>query len=296
VAKLIIFSLKLESNPNPILLKKSLLTLSVSLCYIAHPIFAQSLREHVSAVYLGLASYSNVHTDAFSFTNNQAALVKAKIAEAGFYSERRFLLKETTVYDAAMVLPSKSGNFGVNLVYAGFEDFNETQFGLAYAVDLGPKIDIGVQFNYYGYRIPGYTNANTVDFEVGAITHLTNKLNAGFHVYNPVGGKFFKSNEKLTAVYKFGFGYDVSDAFFASAEIVKEENFSASINAGLQYRFDKILFARVGIASATSTPYVGVGVAWDTFRIDVSCSFHPELGISPGLLFIANFGNTKKDE
>ena len=97
-------------------------------------------------------------------------------------------------------------------------------------------------------------------------------------------------------MYKFGFGYDVSDAFFASAEIVKEENFSASINAGLQYRFDKILFARVGIASATSTPYVGVGVAWDTFRIDVSCSFHPELGISPGLLFIANFGNTKKDE
>jgi hypothetical protein len=268
----------------------------VSLLYVVHPVFAQSLREHVSAVYLGLASYSNIHTDAFSFTNNQAALVKAKIAQAGFYSERRFLLKETTVYDAAIVLPSKSGNFGFNLVYAGFEDFNESQLGLAYAISLGPKIDVGIQFNYYNYRIPGYTNASTVNFEIGAIAHLTNKLNAGFHVYNPVGGKFFKSDEKLTAVYKFGFGYDVSDAFFASAEIVKEENFPSSINAGVQYRFDKILFARVGIVSATSTPYVGAGVAWDTFRIDVSCSFHPQLGISPGLLLIANFGNNKKDE
>jgi hypothetical protein len=260
-----------------------------------HPVFSQSLRAHVSAVYLGLASYSNVHTDVFSFTNNQASLTKAKVAEAGVYSERRFLLKETTVYDAAIVLPSKSGNFGINLVYAGFDDFNESQIGLAYAVSLGSKLDLGAQFNYYGYRIPGYANANTVDFEIGAIAHLTNKLNAGFHVYNPVGGQFFKSNEKLTAVYKFGFGYDVSDVFYASAEIVKEENFPSSINAGLQYRFEKQLFARVGIVSATSTPYAGVGVAWDDFRIDISCSFHPQLGISPGLLFIVNFGKENNE-
>lgn len=264
------------------------------LYYVAQPAFSQSLREHISAVYIGLASYSNEHTDAFSFTNNQAALVKARSTEAGIYSERRFLLKETTVYDAAVVLPSKNGNFGINLVYSGFEDFTETQFGVAYAKSLGNKLDVGVQFNYYGYQIPGYLNNNTVDFEIGAIAHLTNKLNAGFHVYNPVGGKFFKSDEKLTAIYKFGFGYDVSDVFFASAEIVKEENFPSSINAGIQYRFAKQLFARVGTSTGTSTPYVGVGVAWDIFRIDISCSFHPQLGISPGLLFIVNF-DSKKD-
>jgi hypothetical protein len=276
-------------------LKKNILILSVLLCNAVHPVLAQPLREHISAVYIGLACYSNEHTDAFSFTNNQASLTKAKAAETGVYSERRFLLKETTVYDASVVLPSKSGNFGVNLVYSGFEDFTEMQFGVAYAKSLSSKLDVGVQFNYYGYQIPTYSNNNTVDFEIGAIAHLTNKLNAGFHVYNPVGGKFFKSNEKLTAVYKFGFGYDVSDVFFASAEIVKEENFPSSINAGLQYRFAKQLFARVGIVSATSTPYTGVGVAWDNFRIDISCSFHPQLGISPGLLFIVNFDKGKDE-
>ena len=276
-------------------MKKNILILSVLLCNAVHPVLAQPLREHISAVYIGLASYSNEHTDAFSFTNNQASLTKVKAAETGVYSERRFLLKETTVYDASVVLPSKSGNFGVNLVYSGFEDFTEMQFGVAYAKSLSSKLDVGVQFNYYGYQIPTYSNNNTVDFEIGAIAHLTNKLNAGFHVYNPVGGKFFKSNEKLTAVYKFGFGYDVSDVFFASAEIVKEENFPSSINAGLQYRFAKQLFARVGIVSATSTPYTGVGVAWDNFRIDISCSFHPQLGISPGLLFIVNFDKGKDE-
>jgi hypothetical protein len=276
-------------------LKKNIFILSVLLCCVIHPIFSQALREHISAAYVGLASYSNEHTDAFSFTNNQASLVKAKATETGIYSERRFLLKETTVYDASVVLPSKSGNFGVNLVYSGFKDFTEMQFGVAYAKSLSPKLDVGVQFNYYGYQIPTYSNNNTVDFEIGAIAHLTNKLNAGFHVYNPVGGKFFKSNEKLAAVYKFGFGYDVSDVFYASAEIVKEENFPSSINAGLQYRFAKQLFARVGIVSATSTPYTGVGVAWDNFRIDISCSFHPQLGISPGLLFIINFDKGKDE-
>ena len=45
-----------------------------------------------------------------------------------------------------------------------------------------------MQFNYYGYRIPQYGNASTVNFEVGAIMHFSEKFNGGIHAYNPVGG------------------------------------------------------------------------------------------------------------
>ncbi len=251
----------------------------------------QSLRQPVSAIYLGLGAYSTHQVDVFSFVNNQAALAQTKNAVAGVYGEKRFLLAATSMYSAAIALPSSSGNFGMNLAYAGFKNFNEHQLGLAYARSLGPKVDIGLQFNYYGYRIPAYNNASTVTVEMGALLHVTDNLNVGVHVYNPIGGKMVKTGEQLAAVYKMGLGYDVSDLLFVGAELVKEENTPVNVNAGLQYQFEKQFFARVGIATATASTYGGVGICWNNMRLDISGSYHPQLGWSPGLLLIVHAGS-----
>lgn len=257
---------------------------------ISADIFSQALRQPVSAIYLGMGAYTTQHDDVFSYINNQAALAQVKNVSAGVYGERRFLLTATSLYTAAIAIPTKNGNFGVNIKYSGFKNFNENQIGLAYARSLGKKCDVGIQFNYYSYKVPSYTSASTVNFEIGAIVHLTDKVNMGVHVYNPVGGKFSKTNEKLTAAYKVGLGYDVSDNFFISTEIVKEEDFPVNVNTGMQYRFMKQFFARAGVASATSTSYAGVGISWNNFRLDVTGSYHPQLGLSPGLLLIMAFG------
>jgi hypothetical protein len=134
--------------------------------------------------------------------------------------------------------------------------------------------------------VPSYSNASTVNFEIGAIVHLTDQLNMGIHVYNPVGGNFGKADEKLTAAYKMGLGYDVSEKFFVSAEIVKEEDYPVNVNAGFQYQFVKQFFARAGISTATSSAYAGFGIGWKNLRLDVSGSYHPQLGWSPGLMLI----------
>ncbi len=250
----------------------------------------QTLRQPVSAVYLGLGAYSTKHTDVFSYLNNQAALATLKTPSAGVYGERRFLLSATNNYTAAVAIPSSMGNFAINIRYFGFKNFNENQIGLAYARSLGAKVDVGVQFNYYGYKVPSYNSASTVNAEVGVVVHLTDKLNAGIHVYNPVGGQFSKTDEKLTSAYKFGIGYDASDRFFVSAELVKEQDYPVNVNMGMQYRFEKLLFARAGLATASSVGYAGVGIAWNNLRLDLSGSYHPQLGLSPGLLLIMNFG------
>jgi hypothetical protein len=267
-------------------LRKHLFTLVVLLWLHIQKDWAQSLRQPISAIYTSLAAYSTRQTDVFSFVNNQAALAKINHSGAGIYGERRFMLVETSLYTAATAIPSTMGNFGISLKYAGFKNFNESQIGLAYARSLGAGVDIGVQFNYYGYRVPAYSNANTVNFEMGAIIHLTDQLNLGVHVYNPVGGKFGKTDEKLVAAYKVGLGYDASDKFFISAEIVKEEDYPVNVNAGFQYQFVKQFFARAGIATATSVAYAGFGIGWKNFRLDVSGSYHPQLGWSPGLMLI----------
>lgn len=247
--------------------------------------------------YLGLGAYSQQQADVFSFSGNQAALARLDRISLGVYGERRFMLNETSLYSFAGAIPTNLGNFGVNLKYDGFTNFNENQIGLAYARSLGPKLDLGVQFNYYSYHIPGYTNASTVNFEIGAIVHFTDALSGGIHVYNPVKAELGKnSGEKLASAYRFGAGYDASKNFFISVEVVKEESMPVNVIGGLQYKFNNQFFARAGFTSETSGYFAGLGLAWKSFRLDVAANYHPQLGFSPGVLLATNFGKSKKKD
>jgi len=256
---------------------------------------SQALRKPVAARYIGLGAYSKNHIDAFSFTSNQAALAQIKNTSVGVYAERRFLLSSINMYSAVAVLSTRQGNFGIQADYFGFKNYNESQMGLAYAKSLGSKFDLGIKFNYYGFRIPAYGNASTINFELGAIAHLSEKLHAGLHAYNPVGGKLSKTDsEKLSSIYKFGIGYEASDNFFVSTEIIKEEDQSVNVDAGFQYNFLKQFFVRAGISTETTNSYAGAGISWKIFRLDITGGYHPQLGFTPGLLLIVNFN--KKEE
>lgn len=251
---------------------------------------AQVLRRPLAAAYTSMGAYSLNHVDVFSFTANQASLAQLKNSSAGVYGERRFLLSELNSYTATVGLTTNSGNFGVKANYSGFSDYNETQLGLAYGRKMGNKVDIGAQVNYHSIRINSYGNASAVSFELGTVLHLTDKLHAGLHATNPAGGKFGKDQqEKLSSVYSFGIGYDASEKFIVSAEIQKEEDQPVNVNAGLQYKFIPQLLVRAGMSSATSAAWLGLGLTIKSFRLDVTTSYHPQLGITPGVLMLFNF-------
>lgn len=253
-------------------------------------LFGQSLRYPVSLPYLNLCAFSKQQQDPFSFTANQAALAGEKQKSIGLFSERRFMLAATSAYRLVADWPSSMGNFGLQIDYAGFRNFNENKIGLAYARNLGAGLAVGIQFNYYGYRIPAYGSASTLNVEAGAIIHFTDQLNGGFHIYNPMGSRLGKSpGEKLASSYSMGLGYDASPDFFVGAELVKEEDRPVNVIAGVQYHFEKIFFARMGIESETGAVYAGTGVGWRDLRLDLSASYHPQLGFSPGILMMIRF-------
>jgi len=255
-----------------------------------HFLQAQTLRRPVAASCTGAGAYSNTHSDAFSFTANQAALARFNNTGVGVYGERRFMLNELSFYNLAFTLPTHSGNFGFKTTYYGFNQYNETQAALAYGRKLGDKMDVGVQFNYNMIKVAGYGNSTAISFEAGLLFHLTDRLNAGIHLNNPVGGKYNKGeDEKLPFVYTAGLGYEASDKFFVSAEIQKEEDQPVNVNAGLQYKFLPQLIARGGIATATSSFWLGLGITINELRIEAVATYHPQLSITPGLMLIYNF-------
>ncbi len=260
-------------------------------------LFSQSFRYPVAVPYVGASAYSTKQSDAFSFYQNQAALASQKQASAGVFAERRFLLTELNNYNAAIVLPSSLGNFGLQLNYAGFTNFTENKIGLAYAKNLGNKLALGVQFNYYGYKVPSHLSASTVSAELALLYHFTEKLNGGIQVTNPIGGRLLNKNatynlaqEKLPAIYSMGLGFDASENFYTHINISKEEDKPINVTGGFQYHFSKQFFARAGFVSESSIAYAGAGVGFKSFRLDVSASYHQQLGVSPGILFIANLG------
>ena len=249
-------------------------------------VLAQLLRP-ITAGYRGSGAYSINQSDVFSFTINQASLAQLKYPSAGIHGERKFLIKELNLYHIVVGLPTRSGNFGLKGIYYGFSDYNQSQIGLAYARKLGSKIDIGLQFDYTSIGITGYGNATGINFELGTVFHLTGKLHTGLHAYNPVGGKIGKGQkEKLASVYTFGMGYDASDLFFVSAEVEKEEAQPININIGLQYKFLPRFLSTVGIGTSTSTAFIGFGLEWNNLRCHITTSYHPQLGITPGLLLM----------
>ncbi|MGK2863077.1 MAG: hypothetical protein ACSLE0_14175 [Chitinophagaceae bacterium] len=250
----------------------------------------QILRRPISIPYTGLGAYSINNVDVLSFITNQASLAQIKTPAIAVFGEKRFLLSELNNFTTGIAIPTTSGNFGIKAGYYGFNEYNETQLGLAYGRKLGSKMDIGAQFNYNGIRISGYGSDAAIGFEIGTIFHLSEKIHTGIHLNNPVGGKFGKDQqEKLSSVYTVGIGYEASEKVFVSAEIAKEEDQPVNVNAGIQYKILTQLVVRTGISTATSSGWMGIGLSWKSFRVDITSSYHPQLGITPGLLLLFNF-------
>jgi hypothetical protein len=261
--------------------------LSVSLAINS---FGQVLRKPLATTYTSSGAYSNHHADAFSFAANAAALAQLENSMAGIYTERRFMLAALSHYNTAIAITTASGNVGLKADYFGYSEYNESQLGLAYARKLGKKVNAGVEFNYNGISMAGYGNASAISFSIGSIFHLSDVLQAGIQLYNPVGGKFGKEQpEKLPALYTIGLGYEPSDLVFISVEIIKEEAQPVNAKAGVQYQFIPQLLARIGVETATTSLWAGIGLLWKSYRLDIATSYHPQLGISPGLLLLYNF-------
>ncbi len=251
--------------------------------------YPQVLKSTVTSSFNLLNSYSRLNNDPFSFTFNTAALAQQKNFAAGVYAENRFQLKETTLYRGVANMPTQLGNFGIQVDHFGFKNYNENQLGAAYARSLGESFDLGIQFNYFSYRVPSYSEASSVNFQIGAIARLTEQLNTGFQIYNPVGGYLSKEHEeKLASVYQFGISYEPSENVIIHATVEKEEDRDLNVIAGLYYHFEKRFIGRVGVETLNSSPFGAIGIAFNDFRIDFAASYHNQLGFSPGFMFIYN--------
>jgi hypothetical protein len=261
------------------------------------PVFGQVAVQPVAARYLSLGAYSNQFNDVFGANANAASLSTLKQAGIGVYGERRFNLEQLNMYNLAAALPTGSGTFGLQGTYFGFSQSNQTRLSLAYGRKIVETVEIGASFHYHAISQAGiYGNSSAITGSLGMLLHLSPKITAGLNAYNPFRATWSKGDgERLPSRYTFGMGYDASEKFFVTGELEKEENLPVNVNLGIHYQLIEQLFIRGGISTQTSSYYAGLGLQLSGFRLDVATSFHPQLGVSPGVLLLYNFGKKKEE-
>lgn len=252
---------------------------------ISLQIKAQTTRTSPHEAYAKLCAYSSVLTDAFSVSGNQASLATVHQFAAGVAGGKRFLIKELADYRAAIIMPTPSGNFGVQLAYFGNIDYHESVAALVYARKMG-KIDVGVQCNYNQIKTRTYPGHSFVTVEGGLICQLTDLLRLGIQVYNLVPVKVKQVQYDAPTTFSAGCGYEASKSFYMGVNFEKIENLPVNIHAGIHYAFNEKIFIRTGISVSTQSFFLGIGFMMQSIRINATAALHPYLGLTPALLLL----------
>ncbi len=266
-------------------MRKSLLFLSCLLfCLVNYSLSAQNgLTVNAGARGLAMGNAATAFQDINSIFSNQAGLVHLENPSAVLFTEQRFALAEIRSVAAGFAYPTKSGTFGLNINYFGFEDYNEQKIGMAYARKLFSKLSLGAQINYINFRIPEYGNKGFVSFDIGLQSQILKDVTLAFHLSNPIAQQIV-DDENLPTVLKIGGAYSPSKKVILLLEVEKDIDFDTRVKGGIEYKMIEAFALRVGFGSNPSSFSFGAGyVIKEKFKIDIGTSYHQILGFSPGL-------------
>jgi len=259
------------------------------LCLTFHILlFAQSSVVLSSLNTPGVNSYSNTNADVFSIEHNQAELAAIKKFSIGVNGERRFLLNDLSNYVVSAALPLKEGAFGTIINRSGNDGYSQSLFALSYGRKMNEWVNIGIQFNYYLINRIYFGNASSINADISLLGHITDQIYAGFQLHNVMPSAINKNDQRIPFQLSGGLGYDVSKELFLGIMIHKIETVAIDWIPEIDYTINNILSARLGIQSSNSIYYGAVDIILGNYKLEITSSVHPYLGITPGLGIIYN--------
>jgi len=254
----------------------------------------------------GMGNASVAISDFWSLQNNQAGLAEYHSPAASFYYQNRFLVSELALKSGGFILPVGAGVFGLSYTYFGYSLFNESKIGLAYSKTLGKGFSAGLQLDYMTYKLTGdYGKASLLTFEFGIQKKISEKVVIGAHTFNPIRAKINDDPEEhLSAIYRLGVAYFVSEELTFVVETEKDINYKPLLRAGIEYKIAEMVFARAGYSSvpaltgaenlSVSSLYTfGFSLEINNLEIDFAAAVHQTLGWSPSVAMIYRFVKPK---
>ncbi len=216
--------------------------------------------------------------------NNQAALAYYNQMAAGIdYDQGYFADKALSTKSGAFILPTGAGVFGLNMSYFGYNQYNEQKIGLAYGLALGKRLSIGVQIDYFRTFIGAeYGSAQAVSFEIGIYSKLSESLELGAHIFNPIGMEIGEQYpEAIPISFQLGLLYHVDKNLLLATEVEKILDQKESYKFGLEYIIADHFMIRTGLATSPTLFTFGFGLHMNNLLLDIGTGFHQTLGFTP---------------
>ncbi len=217
----------------------------------------------------------------FSAFTHPALMADLKHPAAGIYTERRFMLRELSVFALGAGIPFSKGVLGVKYWQTGYRVFREQLIGLGYSLPLGDRLRAAVYLDHQSARAQGFSRRAMIG-EAGVSWRLTGRFGVRVHIFNPAGS----GNGRPPLCYSAGLHYSLSPQFLVDAVWVKEEGKPVSIQVSGLYRPLKDCWLQGGFASQPVCQFAGLGFRTGDIRIGVSGSYHLNLGITPGIAVV----------
>jgi hypothetical protein len=279
-------------------MKKYLLSV-IFFCFCFHSYAQNGIPQNAGARGAAMANASLTFTDINSIFTNQAGLGYLENLSFTVYGERRFLVADgLNSFLFGVAYPHKSiGTIGLSVNYFGYGSYNEQKIGLSYSRKLFKRMSIGAQFNYLGTRFGNsyYGSAHSFTFEIGILTKVTKHFHLAAHAFSPARIEL-PNGDALPSVFKLGAAYIPSDKLRITAEIEKDLINPFNARFGIEYHPIDILFIRAGVSTSPLLASFGLGLNMKGLKIDVSASYHMQLGISPGISVSYVVGDKKPEK
>ena len=242
--------------------------------------------------YQALSDASVGMSDCWSVFGNQAGLARINRIVVGGSFQNRFLVNELSTRAGLLVLPVQSSVFAFSLSQFGQIPFRQEKFGLAYARQLSPHLNFGVQFNCYRLFL-SEENRSVSSFgaELGVQYLFTERFVVGFHVVNPyrTGVKLSSGIFRYPSRIKIGSFYRLSDLFSLTTELENDFDKHLILKTGFEYTILEKLFLRAGVSGKPYQLSAGIGFHVKKLTLDLATTYNQYLGNSPSVSFQYQF-------
>ncbi len=228
----------------------------------------------------------------WSVFGNQAGLAAINSVTVGGTFQNRFLVDELSERAGFVTLPILSSVFAFSLAQFGHVPFLQEKYGLAYARQVSPHLNFGMQFNCYRLFLSEEGHAvNSYGAEVGIQYLFTEKFVLGLHVVNPYrsGVKLSSGAYRYPSQVRLGVCCQFSNMFILTSEIEHDFDDHFIVRNGLEYTILKNLFVRAGVAGKPYQFSTGIGFQVKKLTMDLATSYNQYLGNSPSVSFQYQF-------
>lgn len=239
-----------------------------------------------------MAGITTCLQDSWAAFGNQAGLATIKHPTFSGTFQNRFLIKELSTSAGAVIFPLQTSVIALSAYQFGKTTFRHERYGLSYARKLSPRLQMGLQFNYYRFFLAEENlYLGSYGMELGFQYQLTPLLLLGIHTLNPYksgiktnsGEHDYPSNVNLGACVK------VSQSFDLFAEIEKYFSIPLSVKTGIEYNIMNKLYLRSGISGKPNQLSAGMGFEVKRLKIDLAVAYNQYLGNSPSASFQYQF-------